>query len=197
MDTVSGEPPPITRVERPMVVAATSCTGSARTPASVTAPDLGSMVDTEAREAPVGVIPPKTVRSPWWATMDSRETGAASCQGSMPASMESGPVGRATLASVSLWFGVGGDEGPADRDTAVTTRTRATIRTATVATRRRCRRIRRARWERGGVLWSATVGSATCWVHRGRRHGVRVSLTAAGPVAMAGVGVKGGSSVRL
>src|SRR5580700_4540473 len=89
---VSGDPPPKSKVLSPTVEAAASCTGSASEPAGATAPVEGLRVDTVDSDDPEGVIPPSTVSPAPLGTTDSREMGAFICQGSTPASIESGRV---------------------------------------------------------------------------------------------------------
>lgn len=132
-----------------MAAAVPSWIGSAKEPAESMAPVLGSMVDTVDNEDPPEVIPPRTVRPPPAATTASRETGAARCQGSTPASMESGPDGRLAGGWSAATVCAGGWLPPPDW---VTITTITTIISTAAAVRRRLRRYRRARW-----VWRSTL----------------------------------------
>src|SRR5271166_6249755 len=86
--TVSGDPPPATYVVPPNNTPAPSCTAAARVPAGVVAPLAGSTVYAVATDACDGARPPSTVNPLPSATTASRDTGAGSCHGATPASME-------------------------------------------------------------------------------------------------------------
>ena len=126
-----------------MTVAAASCTGSASDPAAVTAPVWTLIVDTEVREAPDGLMPPRTAMPVPSGTTASRDSGAPTCHGSTPASMESGPAGCAGLDPVAFCIRGVGDE-PPENDTTMMPAIRPTTRRVMAAARRRCRRVRRA-----------------------------------------------------
>src|SRR5271163_3852138 len=90
--TVSGDPPPITKIEDPITAAEPSCTGEASEPTLVAVPLWGSRVCTEATLVPEAVRPPRTVTSGPEATTEGRDMGAPSDQDSTPASIESGGI---------------------------------------------------------------------------------------------------------
>src|SRR5271165_3753591 len=89
---VSGEPPPKTYDVAPICAPAPSWTTSASEPAAVTVPFAGSSQDAPLRELPEGERPPRMRSRFPTVTSASRESGAASCQGSMPASSDGGPA---------------------------------------------------------------------------------------------------------
>ena len=88
---VVGEPPPKTNDVAPSCAPAPSWTTSAREPAALTVPLLGSSQDAVPSELPAGDRPPTIRNRSPTARRTSREIGAASCHGSTPASSEGAP----------------------------------------------------------------------------------------------------------
>jgi hypothetical protein len=166
--TVSGEPPPRTYVREPSDTAAASCTAVAKDEPAVMVPVPGTIVETVATELPAGVMPPRTVSPAPVATTDSRESGAPSCQGSTPASIE-GVRERTVELDVARFVTPALDvdevglvvdvtdveevvveDGPLFSEATATPTTASTTTTPTAANRRRRTRSRRCSRERRG-----------------------------------------------
>ncbi len=160
--TVSGEPPPKTKVVLPMVAVPASWVGSASVAVGAMAPVPGTMVDTPASEVPAGVMPPSTVRVLPLATTVSRDSGAPSGHASTPASMDGGPCrpcwALAAPTEPAAEAGWGTEEPVPERggvveavvavvavpplhDATMTPATTSTTRAATLAARHRWRRM--------------------------------------------------------
>ena len=176
--TVVGEPPPKTKDVAPICAPAASWTTAGSDPPAVTAPLVVSSHDVVPSEAPAGERPPRIRSRPPTATTASRETGAVSGHGSIPASSDGVPAtvepawlvpaapeaAAAVLveaedaeAVVVVTCPAGGGEPPEDRTTtsAATSRTRKPSTTARRWRSWACRRRCWLRPARGGGLLTA------------------------------------------
>ena len=88
---VVGEPPPNTNDAGPIWAPAASWTMAASAAPAVTVPLAVSSQDVVPSDVPAGERPPRIRSFPPSAVSTSREIGAASCHGSIPASSEGVP----------------------------------------------------------------------------------------------------------
>jgi hypothetical protein len=90
--TVSGDPPPNTKVRPPSVAPDASCTSEASDVAATIEPVEGFIVETPANELLDALSPPRTASPEPLATTTSRDSGVGSDHDSTPASIDRGPV---------------------------------------------------------------------------------------------------------